>query len=169
MTLRCVRSTGEVPDAIGRFIVPLGATINMDGSAIYFPCACIWLAILNGVEVDVSAYLLLVIIATVGSAGTAPVPSSALVLIITAYNTVFNATGTPDGFEYILAIDWFMDRLITMLNVSGDACVAGMISSLAPLEAIQHLEESAARNNSDQGQGKKFDSDSSSSKEEAVA
>lgn len=102
----------------------------MDGGGIYFPCACIWLAVLNGIDVDFSHFILLVIISTIGSAGTAPVPSASLVLIITAYNTVFNTTGTPDGFSFILAIDWFMDRLRTTLNVTGDAMVSGMVNSL---------------------------------------
>jgi Na+/H+-dicarboxylate symporter len=134
VTLKSVKSTGRVPDAIARFVVPLGATVNMDGGAIYFPCACIWLAIMNGISPDVGSYFLLVIISTIGSAGTAPVPSASLVLIITAYNTVFNTTGTPDGFSYILAIDWFMDRLRTTLNVTGDAVVAGMVASLCDME-----------------------------------
>ena len=86
VTLRSVHSSGMVPEPIARFVVPLGATINMDGGAIYFPCACIWLAILNGITPDASSYVLLVIIATIGSAGTAPVPSASLVLIITAYS-----------------------------------------------------------------------------------
>lgn len=128
-TLRSVMSTGRVPETIANFVVPLGATVNMDGGAIYFPCACIWLAFLNGEEVNAATYILLVILATVGSAGTAPVPSASLVLIITAYNTVFGTTGTPNGFEFILAIDWFMDRLRTTLNVTGDACVSGMVAA----------------------------------------
>lgn len=105
VTLKSVKATGIVPDAVARFVVPLGATVNMDGGAIYFPCASIWLAVLNGLDVNASHYILLVIISTIGSVGTAPVPSASLVLIITAYNTVFNTTGTPDGFEFILAID----------------------------------------------------------------
>jgi Na+/H+-dicarboxylate symporter len=141
VTLRSVFATGMVPDAIGRFVVPLGATVNMDGGAIYFPCACIWLAILNGIEPNAGHYILLVFISTIGSAGTAPVPSASLVLIITAYNTVFNTTGTPEGFSYILAIDWFMDRLRTTLNVTGDAVVCGMVAALTPLEE----EETMAR------------------------
>jgi len=52
MTLKSVRSTGKVPESILKFVVPLGATVNMDGSAIYFPCACVWLAILNGIDVS---------------------------------------------------------------------------------------------------------------------
>jgi len=129
VTLRSVLNTGKVPAPIVKFVVPLGATINMDGGAIYFPCCCVWLAYLNGVTPTIASYFLLILLATVGSAGTAPVPSASLVLIITAYNTVFGGTGTPNGFEFILAIDWFMDRLRTTLNVSGDAVVAGMVAA----------------------------------------
>lgn len=86
VTLRCVKATGRVPDDIRNFVCPLGATVNMNGSAIYFPCACVWLAYLNGIDPNASHFILLVILSTVGSVGTAPVPSSALVLIITAYH-----------------------------------------------------------------------------------
>jgi len=140
MTLRCVLDTGVVPAPVARFVVPLGATINMDGGAIYFPCATIWMAILNGITPDAASYFLLIIIATVGSAGTAPVPSASLVLIITAYNTVFNTSGTPDGFEFILAIDWFMDRLRTTLNVTGDTVVTGMVAKLSHYEEEETAE-----------------------------
>jgi Na+/H+-dicarboxylate symporter len=140
MTLKSVMATGKVPEPIARFVVPLGATVNMDGGAIYFPCACIWLAVLNGIEPNIAHYVLLVFISTIGSAGTAPVPSASLVLIITAYNTVFNTTGTPEGFSYILAIDWFMDRLRTTLNVTGDAVVTGMVSHLCPMDELAAVE-----------------------------
>jgi len=143
MTLKSVKASGRVPDGIARFVIPLGATVNMDGGAIYFPCACIWLAILNGITPDIGSYFLLVIISTIGSVGTAPVPSASLVLIITAYNTVFNTTGTPDGFSYILAIDWFMDRLRTTLNVTGDAVVAGMVASVCEFEDTDDIENVA--------------------------
>jgi solute carrier family 1 (high affinity glutamate transporter) protein 2 len=143
VTMRCVNSTGIIPRPVARFIVPLGATVNMDGSAIYFPCACIWLAILNGIDPNVGNYLLLVIISTIGSAGTAPVPSAGLVLIITAYNTVFSTTGVPEGFSYVVAIDWFMDRMQTVMNVTGDTMVCRMITAMCPmdgeeLDAVTH-------------------------------
>lgn len=137
VTLRCVKNTGLVPDDIRNFVCPLGATVNMDGSAIYFPCACIWLAYLNGVEPTAASYILLIILSTVGSVGTAPVPSSALVLIITAYNTVFGGTGTPNGFEFIVAIDWFVDRIITALNVTGDTVVCRIIAVRTPMTNIR--------------------------------
>jgi len=136
VTLRCVKATGLVPDDIRNFVCPLGATVNMDGSAIYFPCACVWLAYLNGINPNASRFILLVILSTVGSVGTAPVPSSALVLIITAYNTVFGGSGTPNGFEFIVAIDWFLDRCITALNVTGDTVVSCIIAQNCPLTEL---------------------------------
>ena len=103
-------------------------------AAIQYPCACVWLAVLNGIEVNVAHYILLVIIATIGSAGTAPVPSSGLVLIVTAYNTIFGTTGIPSGFSFVVGIDWFLDRLDTVTNVTGDASVCGMIAKLCPMD-----------------------------------
>ena len=134
VTLRCVKATGRVPDDIRNFVCPLGATVNMDGSAIYFPCACIWLAILNGINPNAGSYILLIILSTVGSAGATPVPSSGLVLVITAYNTVFGTSGTPNGFEFVVAIDWFLDRCVTALNVTGDTVVCGVVAARTPWE-----------------------------------
>ena len=132
VTMRCVKNSGMVPDTIRNFVCPLGATINMDGSALYFPCTAIWLAYLNGIKPDAGSYILLVILSTVGSAGAAPVPSSGLVMVITAYNTVFGGTGTPNGFEFVVAIDWFIDRVITALNITGDTVVSRIIASRTP-------------------------------------
>lgn len=129
INLKSVLSAGCHP-TIARFVIPLGATINMDGAAIYFPVACIWLAIYNGVTPNISNYILLVIISTFGSMGAAPVPNAGLALIITTYNTVFNAHGIPDGFSFIFAIDWLMDRGATVVNVTGDSIVCGIISHL---------------------------------------
>jgi Na+/H+-dicarboxylate symporter len=141
VTLKCVRGSGVVPDAITSFVVPLGATVNMDGSAIYIPCCCIWLAVLNGIEPNVGQYILLIILATIGSAGAAPVPSASIVLMITAYNTVFNTTGTPLGLSFIMAVDWFVDRLRTVLNVTGDSVVSNFVASTTPLEEVQTLDD----------------------------
>ncbi|CAB9520857.1 Putative sodium-dependent excitatory amino acid transporter glt [Seminavis robusta] len=143
VTMQSVKATGKVPEAVSRFVIPMGAVINMDGGAIYFPCACIWMAVINGIEPTFGNYILLVILATVGSAGAAPVPSASLVLIITAYNTVFGTTGTPEGFSFILAIDWFMDRLRTTLNVTGDAIVCGLVAHTAALDTADSTEDAS--------------------------
>jgi len=133
-SIKAVRATGVVPDVIGKFVIPFGATVNMDGGGVYFVCASIWLAVLNGKEVNFASFLLLIIIATLGSIGTAPVPSASLVLIITAYNTVFGGDGMPNGFGFIFAIDWFMDRMRTVCNVTGDCIVAGIVAHRNPMD-----------------------------------
>ena len=136
VTIKSMLSTSIVPETIVRFEVPFGATVNMDGTAIYFPVACVWLAVYNGISPNVANYILLVIISTFGSMGAAPVPNAGLALIITTYNTVFGTHGTPLGFSFIFAIDWLMDRGCTALNVTGDSIVCGIIAHICPLEDI---------------------------------
>jgi Na+/H+-dicarboxylate symporter len=133
-SLASVISTGLVNETVARFVIPTGATVNMDGGAIYFVTACVWLAVLNGEDVTAASFIMLIFIATVGSIGTAPVPSASLVLIITAYNTVFGGEGTPNGFGYIFAIDWLMDRFRTVMNVTGDCVVAGIVAKVCPID-----------------------------------
>lgn len=132
VTLRCVRETGQVPDSIRDFVLPIGATVNMDGTALYFPPALVFLAITSGFEeqLDAAAYFLIILVSTIGSAGAAPVPNAGLVLIITAFNTVFNQSGTPANFAIIVGIDWLMDRCQTALNVTGDTLVARIVTKL---------------------------------------
>merc|ERR1712232_1149548 len=136
-SIESVKSSGRVPDVISRFVIPFGAVVNMDGGAVYFVCATIWLAILNGQDVTGSDFVILIIIATLGSIGTAPVPSASLVLILTAYNTVFEGSGMPNGFGYIFAIDWFMDRMRTVTNVTGDCIVSGIVAYRNPLDEVE--------------------------------
>ena len=78
VTLKSAIASGQVAPFIGGFVIPLGATLNMDGGGIYFPLATIFLAVTSGLEdqITVASYVMLVIIATIGSAGTAPVPSA---------------------------------------------------------------------------------------------
>merc|ERR1712232_283517 len=63
-SIESVKSSGRVPDVISRFVIPFGAVVNMDGGAVYFVCATIWLAILNGQDVNASDFVILIIIAT---------------------------------------------------------------------------------------------------------
>jgi Na+/H+-dicarboxylate symporter len=149
VTMRCVKASGMVPDMIRNFVCPLGATVNMDGTAIGFPIACIWLAVLNGVDLNIAHYILLIVLSTVGSAGAAPVPSAGLVLIITAYNTVFGGTGVPKGFEFIVAIDWLVDRIITALNVTGDTVCCRIIAVTTNMGEMEELEKMTASVSSD--------------------
>lgn len=142
VTLRCVKETGVVPDSIRNFVLPIGATINMDGTAVYFPPAIVFLAITGGFkdQLTFANYVLIIIVSTIGSAGAAPVPNAGLVLIITAFNTVFGGEGDPANFFIIVAIDWLMDRFQTSLNITGDAMVARIVTHLAG-ENIEDIPE----------------------------
>merc|ERR1712241_1606093 len=147
LTLECVRNSGMVSNAVRNFVLPVGSTINMDGTALYFPVATIWLATSQGLEIGAVDYILIVILSTLGSAGTAPVPSASLVFIVTTFNTVFGTTGTPEYFYIMMAIDWFLDRFRALVNVTGDTLVA-------------HMVEVRAGGDSDRNQTKDSDSDS---------
>jgi len=156
VSMQCAEDSGRVPTSIARFVLPLGATINMDGSAIYFPCACVWLAVLNGITPTFGNYVLLSFLSTIGSAGTAPVPAAGLVMVLTAYNSVFGTTGVPDGFEFIVAIDWFLDRMVTVVNVTGDNIVAASIAHKVKLEASEEFLEDDEESVSKTGHSTKF-------------
>ncbi|EJK63807.1 hypothetical protein THAOC_15516 [Thalassiosira oceanica] len=132
-SLACIKKTGQVPDGVASFVIPLGATINMDGkcSCIYIVCGAAWMAYQNGIVPTAGEYVTLVFSATFGSMGAAPVPSASLVLMLTAYSTAFGSTeGAPEGFAYILAIDWLIDRLRTLFNCTGDHTVTAIIGNI---------------------------------------
>lgn len=137
MTLRCAKKSGQVPLTVLRFVTSFGSSISMDGSAIYLPCACVWVAALNGVTPSPLSYVLLIVIATIGSVGTVSSPSSTMLLTITAYNAVFNSTGTPDGFESILAIEWLMAPLRETLNTTGTAVVSALVAARLGVEVVK--------------------------------
>jgi Na+/H+-dicarboxylate symporter len=94
-----------IPEGLARFILPLGATVNMDGTSIQIICSCVWLAYQNGIVPGTADYILLAVCATMGSMGAAP--SASIVLIITTYSTVFGATegSYPNGLAYIIAVE----------------------------------------------------------------
>jgi Na+/H+-dicarboxylate symporter len=124
VTIRVVRERG-VPEVINKFAVPLGCMINMDGTAIYFPVAVTFIARTQGIDITPVQYIIVVCLSTLASIGATPIPSSSLVLIIMICNSInVPLTGM---FAVITAIDWFLDRFRTALNVSGDCFAAKII------------------------------------------
>ena len=130
VTLRCVKARG-VPDAVARFTVPLGALINMDGTAIYFPMVVVFIAATQGMALTAGDYAIIVLLSVLSSIATTPIPSSSLVLTI----MIANSVGIPITGMYaiVVAFDWLIDRFRTMTNVTGDTYAARIMQKVTGL------------------------------------
>lgn len=109
-----------------RFVLPLGATINMDGTALYEAVAVLFIAQAMGIDLTFSQQILVLITATMAAIGAAGIPEAGLVTMV----IVLEAVGLPlEGIGLILAIDWFLDRCRTTVNVFGDAVGAAVVGT----------------------------------------
>ena len=122
---RCEDHLG-VSKEISSFVLPLGATINMDGTSLYQAVAAVFIAQAFGIDLDLGQQLTIVLTATLASIGAAAVPGAGLVMLV----IVLGAVGIdPDGVALIFAVDRILDMLRTVVNVTGDATVATVIAS----------------------------------------
>ena len=122
---RCEDHLG-VSEEVSSFVLPLGATINMDGTSLYQAVAAVFIAQAFGVDLDLSQQLTIVLTATLASIGAAAVPGAGLVMLV----IVLGAVGMdPEGVALIFAVDRILDMLRTVVNVTGDATVATVIAS----------------------------------------
>lgn len=131
VTIRCVESTREVSRGLLHFVLTIGATVHMDGTAMFFPGAIVFLfATAEDDMGDLSALDIFLIwfISFLSSLGSAPIPNGGLVLVYSVWATVFPKTSIPISYSYIVATYWIMDRLNTMCNVVGDTFVARIIA-----------------------------------------
>jgi len=129
ITVSCVSNKNGIAPYIADFVLSLGATVNMDGTTGYLVCATYFLGKLHGVEFTLSTYLTMTLLATLCSIGTAPIPSASLVLLA----TILTAVGIPldETFGLVTAVDWIVDRLRTVVNVTGDATAAAIVDRQA--------------------------------------
>jgi len=127
VTIRCVLERG-VPVTVTKFAVPLGCLINMDGTAIYFPIVVVFLAATQGITLNAADYIIVVLLSTLASIGTTPIPSSSLVLTV----MIAGSIGVPITGMYavVVAIDWFLDRFRTAVNVSCDTFAAVIVTKI---------------------------------------
>ncbi|KTG33213.1 hypothetical protein cypCar_00021081 [Cyprinus carpio] len=127
ITMKCLLENCRVDRQIARFVLPVGATINMDGTALYEAVAAIFIAQVNDYELDFGQLVTISITATAASIGAAGIPQAGLVTMV----IVLSSVGLPaDDITLIVAIDWILDRFRTMINVLGDALAAGIIGHL---------------------------------------
>ncbi|KAF1313196.1 Dicarboxylate/amino acid:cation symporter, partial [Globisporangium splendens] len=141
LTMRCVDATREVSYSLSRFVLPLGATSNLNGTATYMPLACIFMAKVGGYEhlLTPVRYILLGFVSSIASFGVAAVPHSGLVMVITVWRTVFGVD-VPPVFSLLVGTDWILDRLRSVVNITNDTIIVRMIASQTDEAALRQLE-----------------------------
>lgn len=128
VTLRCVQRNLGVSKSISSFTVALGATVNMNGTAMYLGVIAIFGAQAFGVDLNWVSYLLIGLTATLGAIGTAGVPGAGLIMM----SLVLSAVGVPlETIAFVAGINHLLDMMRTMTNVTGDAVVAVAVGRMA--------------------------------------
>uniref|UniRef100_A0A3Q3B4W7 Amino acid transporter n=1 Tax=Kryptolebias marmoratus TaxID=37003 RepID=A0A3Q3B4W7_KRYMA len=140
--IKCVEENNGVDKRISRFILPIGATVNMDGAAIFQCIAAVFIAQLNNTELNAGQIFTILVTATASSVGAAGIPAGGIITIA----IILEAIGLPtNDLSLMLAVDWIVDRTTTVVNVEGDALGAGILHHINQQEVKrqqqQELEE----------------------------
>lgn len=124
LTMQGVEKENKVSNRTASFVLPLGATINMDGTALYEAVAAMFIAQVYGIEISPAGQVIVFLTATLAAIGAAGIPEAGLVTMV----IVLKAVNLPiEGIGLILAVDWLLDRFRTTVNVWGDSVGAAVI------------------------------------------
>ena len=124
VTMECATKENKVKEEVSNVVLPIGATVNMDGTALYEAVAAIFIAQSYGIDLQGGQLLIVFLTATLAAVGAAGIPEAGLVTMV----LVLESVGLPaEGIGLILAVDWFLDRCRTTVNVWGDAVGAAVI------------------------------------------
>lgn len=137
VALACLEDKNGIDPRVTRFVMPIGATINMDGTALYEAVAALFISQVRGVPLSPGKVIAVSITATAASIGAAGIPQAGIVTMVMVLDTL----GLPaEDVSLILAVDWFLDRFRTFTNVLGDSLGAGIVHHLSrdELESIPH-------------------------------
>ncbi|MCI0485578.1 MAG: dicarboxylate/amino acid:cation symporter [Blastocatellia bacterium] len=138
---RCEEKLG-VSEEVSAFVLPLGATINMDGTALYQAVAAVFIAQTLGMGLGLSAQLTIVFTAVLASIGTAAVPGAGIIMLV----IILEAIQVPSaGIALILGVDRILDMMRTVTNVTGDATVATIVASSEGQLGVADLSEEEDR------------------------
>ncbi len=126
LTMERVEKKLGVHEEVASFVLPVGATINMDGTSLYQAVAAVFIAQAVGIDLSLSQQLIIVITATLASIGTAGVPGAGIIMLV----IVLQAVEVPvEGIALILGVDRILDMCRTAVNITGDAAVAVAVAS----------------------------------------
>ncbi len=128
LTMECAIEA-DVDKRAVKFVLPLGATVNMDGTALYEAVAVMFIAQAYGYSMGLTEQTIIFITATLAAIGAAGIPQAGLVTMV----IVLTAVNLPlEGIGMLLAVDWLLDRFRTMVNVWGDSVGAAVIERVIP-------------------------------------
>ena len=128
VTLKCARDLGYDPSIVN-FVLPLGATVNMNGTALYEALTVIFIAQRHGVDLTMGQTLVVVITGTMAAVGAAAIPSAGLVTMLMVLQAV-NLSKFAADIALVITVDWILDRMRTVVNVEGDAFGVAIIDHL---------------------------------------
>lgn len=135
VTMECVIDNLKVDEEVASFVLPLGATVNMDGTSLYQAVAAIFIAQALGIPLDLQTQLMIILTASLASIGSAAVPSAGMVMLV----IVLGQAGIPEaGLALIFAIDRPLDMFRTAVNVTSDACVTVIVASSVEKKKHKH-------------------------------
>jgi Na+/H+-dicarboxylate symporter len=140
VTIRCVRENLGVPARVASFVCPLGATINMNGTALYQALSALLIAQVFGVELTLTQQLMVVLTTVLASVGSPGIPGGGIIMFI----VVLGSVGLPvEGVALILAVDRLLDLFRTVVNVVGDAVAAVVLARFEPSESPEAVQTEA--------------------------
>jgi len=134
ITIDAVENKNNVDSRAASFVLPLGATINMDGTALYEAVAALFIAQISGIDLTLGQQVIIFLTATLASVGAAGIPHAGTVMMV----MVLGAVGLPmEGIGLIFAVDWFLDRCRTTVNVWGDSVGAAVIAETKEMKTAR--------------------------------
>jgi Na+/H+-dicarboxylate symporter len=145
VTMDCAEKNLGVSEEVASFVLPLGATINMDGTSIHQAVSAVFIAQAFGIDLSLGQQLTILMTAVLASVGAAAVPGASIIMLI----IVLEAVGLdPAGLALILAVDRPLDMLRTAVNITGDSAIAAVIASsegeLKSEEEVERAKELSA-------------------------
>jgi proton glutamate symport protein len=128
VTMETAETEVGISKPVSSFVLPLGATINMDGTALYQAVAVMFIAQIYGIEIGITEQLIVVLTATLASIGAAGVPSAGIITLIIVLNAVGLGPQVQAGIALILGVDRILDMIRTSVNVTGDLTAAAVVA-----------------------------------------